>query len=438
MNQEKKTALGLIDYINKSVTPFHAVKEAETLLKEAGFEELPFYGNWNVVPGGGYYVEVYGKTLAAFTLGENVRDGKNPGTVNLRAAAAHTDYPCLHIKPKAEMASGRYLKLNTEVYGGPILNTWFDRPLSVAGRVAVRSGKVFEPEIRLIDSRRPIAVVPNLAIHMNREVNGGVEIKKQTDLPALLGELTDGWNKDSFFLQYLAGQLDVPTEDILDFDLYLYSLEEGCLLGFREEYISAPRLDNLTSCYAAVQAIIKNRRKSGINAAILYDHEEIGSRSKQGADSAVFTMLLEKLYEAADLGGIRLREDILSGFLLSADVAHALHPNRPEKYDPVNQALMNDGVVIKINSGQKYTFDTEAVASVQQLCDQAGIKYKKFVNHSDQAGGGTLGPIISSWLPMKTVDIGVPMLAMHSARELMGMQDQEHITRLIGEFYRQE
>ena len=447
-NQSMNRAAGLLEYVKESVTPFHAVQAAKERLKEAGFEELPLSGEWKLLPGGKYYTEIFQKTLAAFTVGSQVLENQVP--VRLRMAAAHTDYPCLHIKPKAEMISGNYEKLNTEVYGGPILNTWFDRPLSIAGVVAVRGENAFAPELRLFDAKKPVVTLPNLAIHMNRDVNNGVEIKKQAELLALFGQLAkkdaaqagdeekEAPGKDNFFLHFLASQLNVAQKDILDFDLFVYNTEEGCLVGMQEEFLSAPRLDNLTSCYAVLNALIENPRENGINVGILFDHEEIGSRSKQGADSAVISMLLEKVYDAIGLGQAALKDDILSGFLLSADVAHAVHPNRSDKYDPINQAAMNDGVVLKINSSQRYTFDTEAIGVVVQLCEQAGIPYKKFVNHSDLAGGGTLGPIISGWLPMKTVDIGVPILAMHSARELMGVRDQEAITNLIGEFYGQK
>lgn len=433
---DRKTAEGLLAYIKESVTPFHAVRAAKKRLEAAGFGELPLRGEWKVVPGGRYYTEIYQKTLAAFTIGTEGCGGEE-NTARLRIAAAHTDYPCLHIKPKADMVSGPYLKLDTEVYGGPILNTWFDRPLSIAGCAALKSGSAFAPGLRLYDAGRPLLTLPNLAIHMNREVNKGVEIQKQKELLPLFGLGEDGEDKEDFFLKFLASELGTRPEEILDYDLYLYNTEEGCALGAKEEFLSSPRLDNLTSCYAVICALSQSRRERGVNLGILFDHEEIGSGSKQGADSAVLSMLLEKIYCCAGYGRECLREDIFSGFLLSADVAHALHPNRADKYDPMNQAPMNSGVTIKINSNQKYSFDTEAVACVAELCGRAGIPYRKFVNHSDLAGGGTLGPIISSWLPMRTVDIGVPILAMHSAREMMGIQDQGAITALMREFYSQ-
>jgi len=308
--------------------------------------------------------------------------------------------------------------------------------LSIAGRVACKGEDIYHPEIRLVDFARPIATIPNLAVHMNRKVNEGVELNKQSDMLPILGMFDEGMNKDSYFLDLLAKECGVAKEDILDFDLYVYAVEEGCYVGVNEELISSPRLDNLTSCYALLHGIgQENVREDGINVAILFDHEEIGSRSKQGADSALLQMVFEKIYAALGFSMNALTDSIFNSFLFSVDVAHAVHPHRAEKYDPVNQAHFNEGIVLKLNSNQRYTFDTEAVAIAQGICEKAGVKYQKFANRSDVAGGGTLGPIISGWLPMKTVDIGVALLAMHSARELMGRKDQEYMEKLMVGFF---
>lgn len=418
-------------YLNTAITPYHCVSSAVALLKESGFEEISMTAPFTLCQGGKYYLTPYDTMLFAFTV----------GTADLTAqsfhiAAAHTDYPCLHIKPTPELAANGYLRLNTEVYGSPILNTWLDRPLSLAGRVALRSGKTYEPQLRLYDAGRPLLTIPNLAVHMNRKVNEGVELKKQCDLLPLFGLKGETEEADEqYFLEFLAKELQCAKEDILDFDLYVYDAEEGVRLGANQEFFSAPRLDNQTSCYALLRAIADGGRADGINVIALYDNEEIGSRTKQGADSMLLMLLLEKIYAALGMDKSALNDAILRSFLFSVDVAHALHPNHPEKYDPVNRALMNDGVVFKISINQRYTYDGEAVAVAQQLCEKAGAKFKKFVNHADMPGGGTLGPIISSWLPMKTVDIGVPILAMHSARELMGVEDEEHLIRMMTEFF---
>lgn len=433
----------LLKFIKEATSPYQAVEEGIKKLKAAGFQELLMKDKWNLYKGGAYYVMPYPTCLFAFTIGSEWMEGQS-----IRIAAAHTDHPGFRIKPNAEMLSGAYLKLDTEVYGGPILNTWLDRPLSLAGRVALRSEDPFHPSMKIVDFKRPILTIPNLAIHVNREVNKGVELNKQTDTLPLFGMKDSIHNSDTqidkemgsddkqFFINCLARELNVNAKDILDYDMYIYNSEDGCNIGFNQEFLSCPRLDNLTSVYALLDGIMKSRRASGINLIALYDNEEIGSMSKQGADSAVLTILLKKLYAGLGSEHMEVLYQALAGsMLLSVDVAHAVHPNRPEKYDPNNQTVLNGGVVLKIDSNQKYTFDTEAIAIVQQICEKAGVKYQKFVNRSDMPGGGTLGPIISSWLPIKTVDLGVPLLAMHSAREMMGVEDQEHLENLIKEFF---
>lgn len=427
----KASALELLKYIKSATSPYQVVEEGIKILEAAGFQELKLSNPWELKTGGLYYMPVYGTTLFAFTVGEEFKAGQS-----LRIAAAHTDHPGFRVKPKAEIMAGEYYKLNTEVYGGPILSTWMDRPLSLAGRVALRSKDAFHPVMRIIDMKKPFLTIPNLAIHINREVNKGVELNRQTDTLPLLGMLNESLNEEQFFLKFLAKELQVAVEDILDYDMYIYNAEEGNLLGIEEEFISCPRLDNLTSVLALLKGIVMESRREGINLIALYDNEEIGSRSKQGADSSLLTIVLEKIY--AGLGVTqreRLYEAVADSMLISVDVAHGVHPNRPEKYDPTNYTKLNGGVVFKIDSNQKYTFDTEAIAVLQQVCEQAGVKYQKFVNRSDMPGGGTLGPIISSWLPMKTVDLGVPLLAMHSSRELMGTEDQLHLENLVQGFF---
>ena len=424
------TVKNLLEYIKKSPSPYHAVIEGENMLKSRGFIELDMSKAWSLEKGHSYYVKPFGTTLFAVTIGSNVTEQQT-----FHIAAAHTDHPCIHVKPIAELTQKSYLRVNCEIYGGPILNTWLDRPLSVAGRVALRSENPYEPKICYLNVEKPFLTIPNLAIHMNKEVNKGVELKKQTDMLPLMGMLNDTLNEKNYFISFIAKQLNVAAGDILDFDLYVYNAEDGLMLGMNDEFVQSPRLDNLTSCYALLNGMVNAKREDGINVIALFDNEEIGSLTKQGANSSLFTMFLEKLYMSVGFTRIQYNEAVIRSFLLSVDVAHAMHPSHTDKNDPVNLALMNDGVVFKINSNQRYTFDTEAIAVVQQLCEKNDIKFKKFVNHSDVIGGGTLGPIISSWLPMKTVDLGVPLLAMHSARELMGTKDQEQLNKLITVFF---
>ncbi len=422
-----KTGHELLNYITKAVSPYHAVKEGCNLLRQAGFQELDIQATWELQRGGAYFVRPFATTLFSFTVGQELT--KQNG---FHIAAAHTDHPCLHIKPDAELPKKPYERVNVEIYGGPILNTWLDRPLSAAGRIALRSDSIYEPRMILIDLGRPLFTIPNLPIHINREINRGIELKRQIDMIPIFG-IDSG--QEHYFLDFLASEIGVKPEEILDFDLYIYNKEQGCILGRQEEFISSPRLDNLTSCYALLKAIMTGRRQDGINLIALYDNEEVGSLTKQGANSALLNIIIEKLVASFGIDKERLNDAIFRSFLLSVDVAHALHPNHPEKYDPVNVSGMNEGVVLKINCNQKYSFDTEAIAAICQLCESADIQYKKFVNHSDIAGGGTIGSMISSWLPMKTVDLGVPLLAMHSARELMGIQDQVYLEQLLTAFF---
>ncbi len=423
--------MNLLDYLSAGVTPHQTVAVSAEFLKNEGFTELKLSEPFNLKKGGKYFIKTFSTTLIAFTVGKKVSAG-----AGLHIAAAHTDHPCLHIKPKAELSSGQFLKVDTEIYGGPILNTWLDRPLSIAGIVALKSKDPYKPDIRYVDLKKPVAYIPNLAIHMNREVNKGVELKKQNDMLPILGLMNESMNKDSFLLDAIAQELGIEKEKIADFDLYVYCLDQPTYVGLNEEMLSSPRLDNLTSCYALLTGIAGTIRKDGVNLAVLFDHEEIGSHTKQGADSAVLKLVLDKIYAALGLSSTDLNDAILNGFLFSVDVAHATHPAHAEKYDVINNAKFNAGLTIKVNSNQRYTFDTSAVATCMALCEKAGARCQKFANHSDMVGGGTLGPIISSWLPMQTVDIGVPILAMHSACELMGREDQDDLNKLMCEFYK--
>lgn len=425
-------SLELLDYIEKATSPFHVIEESAAFLRENGFEELNMGSLWNLEKGGHYYTTLYGTTLYAFTLGKDLDLSGEPA---FHIAAAHTDYPCLRVKPNPEMSDKNYLKINIEPYGGLIRNTWLDRPLSIAGKVALKSDSIFKPETRLVDFRRPVVTVPGLAIHMNREVNKGVEINPQTELLPLLATMEEGLNKDSFFMDFLAKELGVETSSILDFDLYIYNAEAGCKIGMKEDFISAPRLDNLTSCAACLNGIVNQSKEDQINVIALFDNEEIGSRTKQGADSVNTNVLLEKIYAALGKDSVSLYSAVMNSFMISIDVAHGYHPNYGGKNDPTNVTQLNEGVILKLNSNQRYATDTEAVASIQQLCESYDIPYQKFVNRSDVAGGGTLGSLTSSWLPMKTVDMGVGLLSMHSARELMGMKDQDSLNRLVTAFF---
>lgn len=427
-----KYAEKLLQLTDEGTSPFHVAAAAERQLKAAGFQKLSLGQDWGLENGGKYYLVHNGSSLVAFRLGKKFMFGDT-----FRIAAAHTDFPGLRIKPRPEIEKNGYRQLNVEVYGGAILNTWLDRPLSVSGRVVLRSDDVFHPEVRLVDFRKPFLTIPNLAIHMNREVNKGVELNRQKDLLPILG-LQDLSGKEAdrdFFLDCLAKKLRVDKEDILEYELGLYNTDTGDFLGLSEEFISSPRLDNLTSVQAVIQGILEGEREQGVNMAVLFDHEEIGSRTKQGAGSMLLPSVMERILLAFGRGREKFLETYADSMLLSVDVGHAVHPNYSEKCDPTNQDVLGRGICIKESSSQSYATDSEAVGILQQICDARKIPYQKFANRSDVAGGSTLGSIASALLPVKTVDIGVPLLAMHSSRELMGTADQESLVRTVEAFF---
>ena len=369
----------------------------------------------------------------AFTVGEGFtpQDG-------FRVAANHMDWPCFYIKPNPEQVAAGCVKLSVEPYGGLIHNTWLDRPLSCAGLVTLKGEKAMEPERRLFDFGRPLFTIPNLAIHMNREVNKGVALDPAKDLLPLCATVEKEFNKDGFFLGKVAEAMGVQPEDILSFDLVLYNAEAPQLVGFEGELLSAPRLDNLTSAFACLAGITGPQRKNGVNIAAFFDNEEVGSRTKTGADSDTLTFITEKIACALGLDRAGYLNALLSGFLLSCDVAHALHPNKMEMYDNGVCAVMNKGVTIKMNYSQKYATDAVGVGVIEGLCARHHIPHQRFMNKAGSAGGGTLGKFTATNLSMRSADIGVPILAMHSARELMGARDQQPLNDLVSAFFAEE
>lgn len=420
----------LLQLLKAGTSAIMVVKEAEQQLKEAGFEELRFSNTWGLTEGGKYYMKHHDTTLLAFTVGQQVEFQEG-----FKIAAAHTDFPCLRIKPNPDVATSGYAQVNVEVYGGAILNTWLDRPLSISGRIAVKSNDVMHPDMRYIDIKRPLMTIPNLAIHMNREVNKGVELNRQTDMLPIVGLLEKELNEKQAFLKFLAKEEGVAVEDILDYELWVYCMQEPVTFGMNEELILSPRLDNLTSVQALLTGIIEGKQKKGINVIALFDHEEIGSKTKQGAGSLLLLNVLEKICDSFGKTTAQTKESIYESFLLSVDVAHGLHPNNAGKMDITNKPVLGGGLCIKEACSQSYATDCEAVAVVEQICQRAGVAYQKFVNRSDMAGGGTLGSIASSIIPIPTVDVGIPLLAMHSAAETMGKKDMESLTGLVREFF---
>jgi len=420
--EELQFALELLDFINQSPSSFHAVESVKRILDLEGFRELPLEEKWSLSQGGKYFVIRNSSALIAFIVGQG-----EPDLNGFHLIGAHTDSPSFRVKPLSEIPiEGHYLKLNVETYGGPILNTWLDRPLSLAGRIVLRGESPFAPHIKLFRSDRPLLVIPNLAIHMNRKVNEGVELNKQKDMLPLLAQITEDLRKEGILLHHLAEILNCPPEDILDFDLFLYEYEKGCLVGLQQEFISSGRLDDLAMIHAGTWALAKAKPALMTQVLACFDHEECGSTSKQGAASPFLAHVLERILLAQN----KDREAYFQA------LAHALHPNAGEKHDPVNRPILNGGPVIKISANQSYTTDAESSAVFAALCQRAGVQFQKFVNRSDERGGSTIGPISSTHLDIRSVDIGNPILAMHSVRELGGVKDHLAIANVFSEFYK--
>lgn len=430
--QNKVTAMyaDFFDYIESSTSPYHTVEESYRRLENQGFTPLSMDEEWNLTEGD-YVIDVYGTTLVAFHIGKDPR-----GT--LRIASAHTDFPGFRVKPNPMITEKGYGKLNVESYGGLIQYTWFDRPLSLAG-VVVTKGEGLDVETHYVDVAKPVATIPSLAIHMNRTVNEKAVFNKQKEmLPLLLmrGVGTEYEEDKTLLNGLLAEEIGCEPKDILSYELTVYNTDSVETVGFDAEFISAPRLDNLTSCYACLQGILsaKEEQATGIRMAFLFDHEEVGSRTKQGGASLLLPNVVRRVYRALGLSEEACDADIAKGFMISSDVAHGYHPNYGEKNDITNYPTLNGGVVLKIASSQSYAGDAVAQAIVTDLCETHGIKHQIYVNRSDIPGGSTVGSISSAQLVMRTMDVGLPLLAMHSARELMGTYDQIELNRLLTVF----
>ncbi|MGL5313269.1 MAG: M18 family aminopeptidase [Peptostreptococcaceae bacterium] len=424
-------AKNLIDFIYDSPTAFHAVNTSKSLLDENGFEELSLSEKWNLKEDGKYYVTKNLSAIIAFTI-----NSKNIEKEGFRIIGSHSDSPTFRVKPKAEMSvENTYLKLNTECYGGPILNTWLDRPLGIAGRVVLKGESILNPQVRLVNIDKPVCIIPNLAIHMNRTVNEGYAYNKQKDMLPLVGLLNDSLEKDNFLLNQIEEKLNVNKDEIIDFDLFLYEFEKGSLIGPNEEFISTGRLDNLSMAHASLHALIDTKGKYGVNVVAVFDNEEVGSSTKQGADSNMLLNLLERICISLGKNREEFFNSMYSSFMISADLAHALHPNMVEKHDPTNRPVMGKGPVIKINANQAYTSDAHSISIYKAICKEANVEYQEFVNRSDERGGSTIGPISSTHIDIPSVDIGSPILAMHSIRELGNVEDHLNIYKTFSTFY---
>ena len=418
-----ETTEKLLDFIEKSPTAFQAVDEMQKRLTENGFEVLSEKEYWKLVPGGKYLVTRNNSALIAFCIPE-----KESRVFHIMAS--HSDSPSFKIKENPEIkVDNSYVKLNVEKYGGMLMAPWFDRPLSVAGRVIIRRNDGLEE--KLVDTKRDLVMIPNLAIHMNREANNGVAYNPQKDLQPLFAV----GNTDRTLLEIIAEQTGVKKEDIISHDLFLYNRMPGTIWGADKEFVSSARLDDLQCAFASMEGLLRAQNHESIAVHCVMDNEEVGSGTKQGAAS---TFLKDTLLRI-NMGLGRTYEEYLmtlaGSFMVSADNAHALHPNYTDKTDPTNHPVLNKGIVIKFNANQKYCTDAVSAAIFKELCTKAGVPYQTFVNRSDIAGGSTLGNISNTQVPMNTVDIGLPQLAMHSPYETAGVKDTEYLVRAAEELF---
>ena len=422
----------LLGFIDASPVNFLAVRNVCNTLLDNGFVQLHAEEALKDLPDK-FFITKNNSAVFAFHLGR-----QSMADAGFRVIAAHSDSPTFRIKPNAEMVGeGGLLRLNTEAYGGAILNTWFDRPLSLAGRVILRSADALNPQTRLLNIKRPLLVIPNLAIHFNRQVNDGVKLSKQKDMLPILGYVNDRLEADGLLVRLIANELQIEKEQIIDFDLYLYDTTPACLVGLNNEFISSGRLDDLSMVHAGMEAMTAESAKPEATKVLaIFDNEETGSGTKQGAGSNFLMSLIQRIVLAQGGSLDDYYRSVEKAFMVSADNAHGFHPNYAEKYDPTNHALLGGGPVIKINAAQKYATDAMSAAVFQQICERAGVPCQRFVNSSDIAGGSTLGNILTSSIAINGVDMGNPVLAMHSVRELASAADHENCIKAFTEFYR--
>lgn len=415
----------LLKFLQKSPTAFHAVAQMKDELLKAHFTELKENERWNIECGKHYFVTRNDSSLIAFTIPEN-------GIDKMHILTSHSDSPTFKIKENPEIeVEKHYVKLNVEKYGGMLCAPWFDRPLSVAGRIIIKDKTNGQFTSKLVNIDRDLVMIPNLAIHMNREINSGYNYNAQKDLLPLYG---CGSPKGTF-MEQIAEAAGVEKEEILGHDLFLYNRQEGSVWGASKEFISSGRLDDLQCAFASLQGFLSGEKKECMAVHCVLDNEEVGSGTKQGAASTFLFDTLIRVHEALGYDGEDYRVHLADSFMISADNAHAVHPNYTEKADPTNRPYLNEGIVLKFNANQKYCTDAVSAAMFRDLCKRADVPVQTFTNRSDMAGGSTLGNISNTQVALNTVDIGLPQLAMHSPYETAGVKDTEYLVKAAKEFF---
>ena len=422
----------LLSFLDASPVNFLAVKNISEELEKNGFRRMnPQEPLGKIEAGEKFFVTKNDSSIYAFQIGK-----KPLADAGFHMICAHCDSPTFRIKPNAEMlCEGGIVKLNTEVYGGPIMSTWFDRPLTLAGRVIVKGENAMSPQTLLLHVKRPLLQISNLAIHFNRQVNDGVKLSKQKDVLPILGIINDELEKGNLLMNVITGELNIQKENVLDFDLYLADATPACTFGVHNEFISSGRLDDLSMCWAGIEAMIACDANDTTQVLAIFDNEETGSQTKQGAGSPFLSYMLHRIALAQSHTEEAYYQAVERAFMISADNAHAWHPNYSEKFDPTNHPKLGGGPVIKFNAAQKYASDAVSAAIFANICDAAGVPCQRFVNHSDVAGGSTLGNILASSIPLKGVDMGNAILAMHSCRETGSVIDHEYCVKAFTKFY---
>ena len=421
----QKSARDLLAFIDASPSPWHAVATAAERLNQQGFEALSEVDSWQLKAGGRYFVARNG-SIIAFVMGQ-----QSPVSTGLNMIGAHTDSPGLRLKPNAAYSTDGLIRIGVEVYGGPILATFADRDLSLAGQVNVRTKQGFDTHLIKFDE--PIVRLPNLAIHMNREVNDkGLKFNKQTELPLLFGEGKEGVDADAQFIRHLAYKLKVQPADIINFELNVFDTQKGVIWGAHQEFIANSQLDNLASCHAALTAICNTENPQTTSVCALFDHEEVGSESATGANGSFLANVVDRI--CLDLNQEDKLRAFSKSFFISADMAHAFHPNFSGSYEPCHHVQVNQGPVIKTNANQRYATDAKTAARFIQLCEQAGVPYQQYAHRTDLGCGSTIGPIIASKLGVASIDVGAPMWAMHSIRESAGVLDHHYMISVLNTF----
>lgn len=428
----------LLSFLDASPVNFLAVKNLTDELQQHGYHRIDTTEALGTVKAGDkFFVTKNDSSIYAFQIGR-----KALAETGFHMICAHCDSPTFRIKPHAEIdCEGGIVKLNTEVYGGPIMSTWFDRPLTLAGRVIVKSKDVMSPTTLLLHVKRPLLQISNLAIHFNRQVNDGVKLSRQKDVLPILGIINDELEKGNLLMNIILEELNkqqtVAREDILDFDLYLADATPACTFGAHNELISSGRLDDLSMCFAGLEALLASQPTDTTQVLAIFDNEETGSQTKQGAGSPFLSYMLKRIALAQGGTEEAYYQAVERAFMISADNAHAWHPNYSEKYDPTNHPMLGGGPVIKFNAAQKYASDAYSASVFAGLCKKAGVPCQRFVNHSDVAGGSTLGNILASSIPLRGVDMGNAILAMHSCRETGSTADHEFCVKVFTQFYQE-